>query len=458
MAADPACRHQFHTAQNHEIQNFPHDPLVAPLSGLLPKDDDLMTPDYSATIGFKAGVSETPAEVRSAFSQPSQLFTLGQKSDSLQVTAESIPFPSRPATRAQLTTDPAQIGEIGVCAYASWSSRPLIASELYAKGADGVFRSSGNPVYWPGNPDLPIDFYVFSPCSAQGFTAPQAGATTFDYTLPSSAEDQTDLMLDVQKNIPGDYNAILPLNFRHLLTAVQVNIKSLPTGAVAKSVSISGVHSGGTLTMSENPAWTYSGELKTTYANFNGAASASFLLLPQEVVGGEMTMSIVLSEGSKERTVTAAIPARTWAMGGATAYNVAIEDYDIEFLNKTRVVDAHYCIYKTEVETTGFPADQDWTLSTPTEGVTIQLEADVNQVARQGFWTNKIIRNGTLTNESARGTNSVSGTGSTKISVWILCRKQHHGRPRHQIRALLRLHLPSNRRPHPHPEIPLRPP
>lgn len=86
-------------------------------------------------------------------------------------------------------------------------------------------------------------------------------------------------------------------------------------------------------------------------------------------------------------------------------------------------LDAHYVIGYANVTVEGI---DNWTIEVSSdissdEQITIQPEEEVNPLAKQGFWTDKVVdANGNVTTESARGSSSWSGTGNVTNKLFYI--------------------------------------
>lgn len=86
------------------------------------------------------------------------------------------------------------------------------------------------------------------------------------------------------------------------------------------------------------------------------------------------------------------------------------------------MIDAHYVIFQTTLKVSGVAPNQSWTITAPTldgANVTIQRQSDMNSWARQGYWTDRNVNQGGDDTGSARGTNTLSGTGSGEFPIAI---------------------------------------
>ena len=324
-------------------------------------------------------------------------------------------------TRASLTESAADVADMGIYARAVWGDALIIQNERYQRNTAGVFESAGTTHYWPGDADKRIDFYSYSPCNAAGLdlSAVASGNMKISYAVPEENERQQDLLLDVKKDVAGDYNRSLPITYRHLLTAVRVNVLSLPTGASVTGVSFNGLSYTGTLDMdADSPQWRVDGADRKNFSAEMSGGTALFLMMPQTVTAGSVEMTVTLKEGLNSRTLSARLPASVWGMGEAVAYNISVSDYGLRFTDAERTVDAHYVVYRNTLDATSIPSYVEWEL-TVSDGASIQWGSDVNKFAQEGYWTDRVVREGQVTAESARGTSSITGWGGASREVYV---------------------------------------
>lgn len=127
-------------------------------------------------------------------------------------------------------------------------------------------------------------------------------------------------------------------------------------------------------------------------------------------------------------------------MGKTVTYRLSITpEYELNIDNVSKFVDAHYVIEPIKIRLSNLESNTKWTLSAKINGekynnidVSVLLdnpEDGALSVAKQGFWIDKYVaikrnNNGeiisrTLTNQSARGTATVSGTGNIETDAYV---------------------------------------
>lgn len=352
-----------------------------------------------------------------------------------QIVTEGIQLDRTHGTRGTQITNASQIQSFGVFAYTQQGgvNKLYINNEHYTKGENNIFKAQ-NIYYWPGA-SLTFDFYTYSPYNANGLSLPESpDIRILNYTVPTDVAQQQDLMLAVNNSVPGDNNAAVPLSFTHLLTAVNVVAGSQMADGTIESISFSGLVDDGTLDMTNDAAgWTLENLDRVTYTvnpnvtinhqegqNLLGEGN-TFLVLPQTLSETEITVIVRNSDGNS-RTLTAPLSGE-WKMGTTNTYCISITpEYELKFEDaEIPVQDAHYVSFTTKLEV-GDLKGKNWTVEvTGCPDASIQLENDVNEFAKQGFWTDKEMNNGVVTNVSARGTSEVTSTvgGNPELRVFL---------------------------------------
>lgn len=279
----------------------------------------------------------------------------------------------------------------------------------------------------------------YATLNAEG-TAPEK----FTYRVPDAAERQSDIIIAKATEIQGDTNASVSLDFKHIMAAVNFKVGDVVAGTI-KSISLTGVYNKGEYLLSDNE-WVnrYIEDGGVFNANIGGdrvvatddalngtqlnSDGATFMMIPQSLfTGAELVVEFVHANG-KAYTLRASIQGNNWAMGTTTNYLINIDhNYQLQIVPLDNVLDSHYIITKVEVSSE-YPI---WTLDAVADDaadVSMQLEQEVNSLAKQGFWTDKKAKknsNGKLyvdsTCESARGVpgSPVGGQATTNQVVYV---------------------------------------
>lgn len=362
----------------------------------------------------------------------------------------------RPATRAAMQTS--MYNDFKVVA--AIRENGTVGSQYYM---DDVATKTGTNwvpskvYYWPGS-NRQLRFLAWAPTDAAFQSVPNSpNATTLQYTTPAEAKNQRDLVAAATGFISNPSNDVtctpVGLQFKHLCTAVIIKTGEQMTAGTIKSVSLKGVKNSGTYDM-VNSAWTLTGSKAdftispnqaTTSTTPNGtylnAGESTFMLLPQ-TLGADSKLEVAFHDNisGKDRILSASLNGAVWPMGKTVTYRLSITpEYELNIDNVSEIVDAHYVIEPIKIRLSNLEPNAKWTLTTKIDGevyngtdVSVQLENledGALNVAKQGFWIDKYVAikrndNGeiiskTLTNQSARGTATVSGKGNIETDAYV---------------------------------------
>lgn len=310
--------------------------------------------------------------------------------------------------------------------------------------------------YWPGS-NRQLRFLAWAPTDAFQAVPNTPKATTLQYTTPTEAKNQRDLVAaatDFMKSPANDGTCTpVSLNFKHLCTAVIIKTGEQMTAGTIKSVSLKGVKNSGTYNM-EDSTWTLtdskedftiSPNKETNGATPNGtdlnAGESTFMLLPQ-TLGADSKLEVVFLDNisGKDRILSASLKGAEWPMGQTVTYRLSITpEYELNIDNVSEFVDAHYVIEPIKIRLSNLESNTKWTLSAKINGekyndidVSVLLdnpEDGALSVAKQGYWIDKYVeikRNDKgeiiskkLTNQTARGTATVTGTGNLETKAYV---------------------------------------
>lgn len=367
-----------------------------------------------------------------------------ESSDTLCLTAiETAGINLGSSTRGSQISSKDALSSFGCFAYVGTTpgkyTQFYINNDEYTK--NGEIYQSENIQYWPGSA-LNFKFYCYAPFNASGLGLPESPESTIlQYEVPASVADQKDLMLAPTEEYPGNRNEQVPLSFKHLLSAVKVISGEKMQAGTVKSVSFTGLHGQATINMDavDTEGWDYIGgiegrksfsssdqitiaenESKKNLISTN--ESDAFIFLPQTLSDTENSIIIEFNDGEKDRTLTAPLTG-LWEMGKTYTYIISITpEYELSFSQVPDKQDAHYVSCLTTINANNLPQGKNWILTaSASDGadVTVQLETQVNEYAKEGYWVDKIMNNGVLSTESARGTNSIVSNENGEIEVRV---------------------------------------
>ena len=362
---------------------------------------------------------------------------------------------NKPATRAAMQTS--MYDKFNVVA--ALKENGTIGTQLFMNETATKTNTNWVPAhtyYWPGS-NRQLRFLAWAPTDAFQAVPNTPNETTLQYTTPTEAKNQRDLVAAATDFIdsPANDGTCTPvsLNFKHLCTAVIIKTGEQMTAGTIKSVSLKGVKYSGTYDMvksewtlnNSTADFTISPNKETNGATPNGtdlnAGESTFMLLPQKL-GADSKLEVVFLDNisGKDRILSASLNRAEWPMGKTVTYRLSITpEYELNIDNVSEFVDAHYVIEPIKIRLSNLESNTKWTLSAKINGekyndidVSVLLdnpEDGALSVAKQGFWIDKYVAikrndNGeiirrTLTNQSARGTATVSGTGNIETDAYV---------------------------------------
>ena len=335
-------------------------------------------------------------------------------------------------------------------------------STLFFDAKGVVFENDGtsyksNPAYfWPGAGTL--NFTAVANAPESGFVPNLNTAGTalesFTYTVPADATAQKDIVV-ATASVGGANNKTVPLDFKHIMSAVNFTVGEKVANGVIKSITINNIKTTGSYNVATG-TWTPNTDKKDSYSvaffspetdgtyEPNGKTGAiinddecTFMMMPQVLdADAEVVVEFIYDNAPsavKQLRANIAIDPenpsqrREWAMGKTTYYSLSVdENYNLTITPKGDVLDAHYVM--TDVTVNIDPeTDQAWTLTVEAtnidsddDNVSIQYKDKLNTLIKNdGYWINNIVEGSTTT--SARGNQTVTGetNGTYTITVFI---------------------------------------
>ena len=226
------------------------------------------------------------------------------------------------------------------------TATPTIVNERVLKSKSWMTNE-----YWPGAGSR-LAFYGYAPYNASGITNLPTALTTgkpkFHYVTPTEAINQNDLLVSEDDgyiistnenggvDVPGNYNIIKTLKFKHACTAVRIAVGDQMAPCTITKIAIKGVYGeadynyGAGTNLNEGAWENYNPTLSDYSLNADFTVSATdqnkiindgkytFMLLPQIVPNGA-TIEITLNDG-EEHVIKANISGSNWKMGYSVTY------------------------------------------------------------------------------------------------------------------------------------------
>ena len=345
-------------------------------------------------------------------------------------------------------------------------------STLFFDAKGVVFENDGtsyksNPAYfWPGAGTL--NFTAVANAPESGFVpnlnTVRTALESFTYTVPEDATAQNDIVL-ATASVGGANNKTVPLDFKHIMSAVNVKIGAVVPGEI-RSITFKNVYNKGKYLVDQG-VWVVD---KTSVGDFTvkmeggkfvstgnesdkmvNTKDATFMMIPQNPgENAEMVIEFYDSKtghtyadgdsDTEHNALRGSISGDNWDKAKTTNYMLSIdESFTLTIEPVGKKLDAHYVIGYANVTVEGI---DNWTITAETldgSEVTIQPEEEVNPLAKQGFWTDKVVDDkGNNTTESARGDSSWSGTGDVTNKLFYIFIPENITGSDREIRLTLR--------------------
>lgn len=337
---------------------------------------------------------------------------------------------ARPATRAAMQTSMYDKFKV----VAEIRENGNIGGQYFMNETATKFGNNWVPAhtyYWPGS-NRQLRFLAWAPTDAFQAVPNTPNATTLQYTTPTEAKNQRDLVAaatDFMESPANDGTCTpVSLNFKHLCTAVIIKTGKQMTAGTINRVSLKGVKNSGTYNM-ENSTWTLtdskadftiSPNQVTTSTTTDGtdlnAGESTFMLLPQ-TLGADSKLEVAFHDNisGNDRTLSASLDGAEWPMGKTVTYRLSITpEYELKFVTEPTLQDAHYVIYPIKIKVDPTLVDKDkngkvvgggWTLKSTLPKVTLCKE--LTELTSLGYWV-----------EEDRGTQTIEGTETGEVTVY----------------------------------------
>lgn len=307
---------------------------------------------------------------------------------------------------------------------------------MWEKPVGAAGTENANGYFWPGS-EYTCSFFGIAmsdnKLSDPSFTGTESNyvkttkndagqIVSFDYTVPDAAVDQPDIMVASATNLPGDGSRGVTLDFKHILTAVNIKVGTA-TGENISSITVNSiifnnVYAKAAYTI-ETGAWTNatfydvkesfkvdfngydSGEGSYSYQSGSGSimngTAATLMMIPQTLRNDAtvtVSYTITHTNGSKvSPTATANIGGSMWEQGKSINYILNIDNSDgVQFLTQDTYADAHYVIlplnikYQNESQGLGEVTLRAIDKATNSTASWVQFRNSLVEVENDGWW------------------------------------------------------------------------
>lgn len=307
----------------------------------------------------------------------------------------------------------------------------------FTKGADGVWESYPN--YWWLNENTHFSFYGYAPADAPGITFvkdEQTWRPKLDYTVPADVQAQSDIVCNtLTEEYIASANKVVPLAMSHALANIAFKAGAGMAAGIVNKVTVKNVAGRGTLDLTTKE-WTLYPESNTDFTVDVGKPSTDsrpittdadntyLMLLPgsnseSTIVEVEFTKA----DGSKD-TYSGPL-AGTWEAGKQYMYSITVNP-DFTITMDSDLQDAHYVICRARVNVDNMQPQQEWELAaSASDGAKVTMLTALNSYQAAGFWTDEVWLQDISDvapkkiDESARGTSTLTGTGSSDVYIFL---------------------------------------
>lgn len=190
--------------------------------------------------------------------------------------------------------------------------------------------TSDYTIYWPGK-GWNIRMLAYAPYRAGGATVDSGNSYNILYKTPKDADKQTDVMVALSDEQPGDYNLPFEFKFEHILTAVRFVAGDGMSPELLDSVKITQIIGSGRYIIDpeDSPLWrpvynditSFSGKFGYDKGTPNGEDPvwvATFMIMPQ-VTAEDGRIEIKLTSGE---VLTSAFISNTWKQSVVYTYYI----------------------------------------------------------------------------------------------------------------------------------------
>lgn len=324
------------------------------------------------------------------------------------------------------------------------SIQSLFSNVLVTRDVSTGSCTTERTYYWPGA-DYDLSLMAIAPYNPTGLTVVMDDnrlmPNSFSYTVPDDASLQSDLMITSTRCYAGDYNQVISLNFRHLCSAVNVKVGTIPQGSI-KAITFKNIYNKGTYTIA-NDAWSVNNASKDNFSvDFVGAqneyptygtetgnpqindASATFMMIPQTLPDdAEMIVSFTHTISGVTEELSCSLAGIEWAKATTTNYLINISPYYELYIEEENVdvADCHYDMRVIHINNDY--ANKEWMLSSDQEWAKFRLmpadyETNADYQSYRDYWieNHQVITQNISYNSNGEQTSNTTQTVDYRLS------------------------------------------
>ena len=256
-----------------------------------------------------------------------------------------------PLTRATPVSDMSTYGSFSVFAafyQGAWSPASQNLNFMYnvPVSLSGSVWSPQPDYYWPGS-GYNVRFYAYAPIDAEFKASPQNSVANdfyIQYEVPTDVSKQKDLLIAKSAEYAGNHGSIVPLEFKHVLTAVRFVVGDDMKAGTVNKVRLRNITSGGIY----RPETGYVGKLvgqgivkdfeqelnKVTDGTPGTAITEpfqTFMLPPQGFTDDNSVIEIVFTDDEGEHTLSASLKDQMWKSGTTVTYKISTSSINWDY-------------------------------------------------------------------------------------------------------------------------------
>ncbi len=245
---------------------------------------------------------------------------------------------------------------------------------------------------------------------------------SFDYTVPDSSAGQPDIMVASATGLPGDGSEGAVLNFKHILTAINIKVGETMQNGTIESIKFKNIYGKATYNIQSgiwsglrefNQLHEYSVNLGSgfgttvsepdapssqTNTQIN-ATNATFMVIPQTLpTNAEIEIMFKHAGAANAISIKGSLAGTSWPQGRVVNYLINVKpDGNLVFTSTVVAQDAHYVIVPLTIKANNL--SKGWTIESDSEAVT--LKSELSALQQQGYWTVNELGSQTLSGTTA---------------------------------------------------------
>ena len=255
-----------------------------------------------------------------------------------------------PLTRATPVSDMSTYGSFSVFAafyQGAWSPVSQNLNFMYnvPVSLSGSVWSPQPDYYWPGS-GYNVRFYAYAPIDAEFAPKQHAFANDFyiQYEVPTDVSKQKDLLIAKSAEYAGNHGSIVPLEFKHVLTAVRFVVGDDMKAGTVNKVRLRNITSGGVyypetgyvgILVGQGIVKDFEQELNKVTDGTPGASITepfqTFMLPPQGFTDDNSVIEIVFTDDEGEHTLSASLKDQMWNSGTTVTYKISTSSINWDY-------------------------------------------------------------------------------------------------------------------------------